>query len=64
MGKVAEAKSFIDESTQEMKKVTWPTKQQTISTTWVVIIVTSIIAAFLGFADFLLSKLVHYVLSL
>ncbi len=54
---------FFREVKIELRKVTWPTKKQTINSTVAIIIFVFIIAAFLGFVDFGLSKLVQVVLA-
>ena len=46
---------YIRESRTELKKVTWPTKQQLWYATLVVIIVTAIASAYLGLVDLLLT---------
>lgn len=56
-------KQFFFEARQELKKVTWPTKQQTITATWVVIAVTAALAIFLGFADWVFAKVIGYILT-
>ena len=45
------AAQFLRETKLEFKRVTWPTRQQTIATTAVVIILVIIIAIFLGVVD-------------
>lgn len=40
----------------ELKKVSWPTKKQTINLTLVVIIVSLIIGVYVGIIDVLLAK--------
>ncbi len=50
------AKQFLREVKIEMKKVTWPTKKETVATTSVVLLTVFIIAFFLGLVDFILSK--------
>ena len=47
----------------ELKKVSWPTRQQTVSATVVVIVVTFIVAFFLGIVDILLANLVGAVMG-
>ncbi|HCM82453.1 TPA: preprotein translocase subunit SecE [Patescibacteria group bacterium] len=42
---------FIKEVQQELKKVTWPTRQETIKLTGVVIIISLIVAFFIGGLD-------------
>ena len=46
---------YIRESKAELKKVTWPTKQQLWYSTIVVIVVTFIVSAYLGLVDLLLT---------
>jgi len=51
-------RSFLTDVRVELKKVTWPNRQDTMSSTAVVIVVVFIISFYLGFIDFLLSHLV------
>ncbi|MCG2755295.1 MAG: preprotein translocase subunit SecE [Desulfobacteraceae bacterium] len=51
------ALQFLREVKVELKKVTWPTRKQTIGSTIVVIILVMIIALFLGAVDIGLSSL-------
>ena len=60
--KIEKIKQFYLEARGELKKVTWPTRQQTLSATWVVIIMTIVIAIFLGLVDLVLSSLIKYIL--
>ena len=46
---------YIRESRAELKKVTWPTRQQMWYSTIVVIVVTFIVSAYLGLVDVLLT---------
>ena len=43
---------YIKDSREELKKVSWPSRKDTIKGTWTVIIFTLIVAAFLGFLDY------------
>ncbi|MFC1815822.1 preprotein translocase subunit SecE [Thermodesulfobacteriota bacterium] len=54
---------FLREVKVELKKVTWPTRKQTIGSTVVVIILVMIISLFLGLVDVGLSSLVRVVLK-
>ncbi|RPI89683.1 MAG: preprotein translocase subunit SecE [Spirochaetales bacterium] len=54
---------FFREVRVEIKKVTWPTRKETLASTVVVLITTFIIAAFLGIMDFLLSTGVEQILK-
>jgi len=56
-------KQFIREVKIELKKVTWPTRQDTLVSTIVVLILVIIISAFLGIVDVGLSSLVHLILE-
>ncbi len=46
---------YIQDSYAEMKKVTWPTRQETVKITIVVIIISLSVAAFLGLLDYIFS---------
>jgi preprotein translocase subunit SecE len=54
---------FLREVKVELKKVTWPSRKQTIGSTLVVIILVMIIAVFLGFSDMGLQWLMRVVLN-
>ena len=54
---------FIREVKVELKKVTWPTRKQTMGSTVVVIILVMIISLFLGVVDAGLSSLLRLVLK-
>jgi preprotein translocase subunit SecE len=51
-------KVFFQEVSVELKKVSWPTRQQTVSATFVVITVAFIVAFFLGIVDVVLARIV------
>jgi len=50
---------FIRDTRQELKKVSWPTREELIGSTTVVIITTFILALFIGAIDFVLSILIR-----
>ncbi len=54
---------FLDEVKAEMKKVTWPTVDQTKGATMAVIVAVLIIGAYFGVIDFLLSKFMRIFLG-
>ncbi|MBI5902923.1 MAG: preprotein translocase subunit SecE [Deltaproteobacteria bacterium] len=62
MEQIDKAKQFLNEAKQELKKVTWPTKQQTMTSTWVVLAVTFVLAIFLGLVDLVFSKVIGLIL--
>ncbi|MDZ4786107.1 MAG: preprotein translocase subunit SecE [bacterium] len=51
--------SFTKESWAELKKVTFPTKQETIQTTLVVLVMMVLVAAYLGLLDLVFYKLMQ-----
>ena len=60
---IAKALQFLREFRVEMKKVTWPSRKDTIAATSVVIIITLIIAFYLGTIDILLTKVMNLFLG-
>ncbi|OGG27922.1 preprotein translocase subunit SecE [Candidatus Gottesmanbacteria bacterium RIFCSPLOWO2_01_FULL_48_11] len=59
---VAPAK-FLKEVVAELKKVTWPTREETIKLTAVVIAISVIVGAFIGSLDAALAKLTSLVFN-
>jgi preprotein translocase subunit SecE len=57
------AVQFVVEAWQELKKVAWPTRKETLGTTAMVIILVIIISAFLGLVDMALSGLVKRIIK-
>ncbi len=51
--------SFLKEVRIELKRVTWPTRQETIKHTLIIIGFSLAVAAFLGGLDFLFSYLLN-----
>jgi preprotein translocase subunit SecE len=43
---------FIDESIAELKKVTWPTREQVRNLTVLVFVVSAAVGVYIGFFDF------------
>jgi preprotein translocase subunit SecE len=56
--------SYLYESRDELKKVTWPKRDALIRLTLVVLGISIITATYLGILDSLLSRLVTLVISL
>ena len=57
------ATGFFQEFKTEMKKVTWPGRKDTASSTVVVIVTVMIIVIFLGLVDYALGRIVYSVLN-
>ena len=55
--------NYVKASYSEMRKVTWPTKETTIKLTWVVVLISLFVAAFLGSLDFGFSQVVKKINS-
>ncbi|MBV6895107.1 preprotein translocase subunit SecE [Xanthomonas euvesicatoria] len=62
-GKGRETREFLSESRFELRKVVWPTRQEAIRTTWVVIVVVIILSLLLGGFDFVIQKLTQWFLA-
>ncbi len=58
------ARAWWDETRSELRKVTWPTRDQTRNLTLVVIAVCLVMATFLGVVDFVLGKIVQLIVGL
>ncbi|WP_455991372.1 preprotein translocase subunit SecE [Desulfoplanes sp. PS50] len=56
-------KVFFELSKKELKKVVWPDKKETMSTTGAVAILVVVISLFLGIMDLGLSKIIEAILS-
>lgn len=54
---------YLRSNFEELTKVVWPTKNQAIRLTVIVLIFCVVIAIFLGFVDFLFTKLYTYVVT-
>jgi len=51
--------NFLKDVKAELKKVTWPSRQQTLGSTLVVIVLVMIISVFLGTVDLGLSGVIR-----
>lgn len=57
------ARQFLVDAKVELKKVTWPTRKELLSTTAVVLILVFLIAFFLGIVDLGLVKIIRNVVG-
>lgn len=62
MGFVTRIQEFVREVLAEFRRVTWPTRQELINSTVVVVVVTVVLAFFLGGVDVALARIVERVL--
>jgi len=51
--------SFLKEVKLEMKKVNWPTRKETIKYTLIIILVSIVVAVFLGGLDFIFTTILN-----
>ncbi len=56
-------KKFLNEVVAELRKVTWPTRDEVVGSTWVVIIVSVVMALFIGGVDLILDTLVKAIFT-
>ena len=58
----SQIKKFIGEVQSEFSKIVWPDKKITLGMTGIVIVLTVVVAAYLGTVDMILGKIVSSVL--
>jgi preprotein translocase subunit SecE len=58
-----DAAQFFREVKVELQKVTFPTRQETVGSTVVVLVLTVIMAVYLGFSDWALARIVKMLLQ-
>lgn len=58
----AKAINFLKEVKVELKKVSWPDKNELLGSTTVVIISVMILALFIGICDFIFSKAMQIII--
>ncbi|MBI3046398.1 MAG: preprotein translocase subunit SecE [Candidatus Harrisonbacteria bacterium] len=51
--------SFLQESKQELMRVNWPSREDTTRLTLAVIVISLLVALFLGVLDFIFSSLLN-----
>ena len=54
---------FFNDIKLEMSKVSWPTRDELIGSTIIVIVSLAILALFIGICDLLLSKIVNIIMT-
>lgn len=53
------ARDYLREVVVELKKVVWPSRKETLSSTGVILVIVGLSGLFLGLVDLVLSKLLH-----
>ena len=54
---------YINEVLSEIKKVTWPTQKQTIDKTMLVVVVSVVVAVYIGGLDYVFQQLMTVLIS-
>ncbi|MDQ7830940.1 MAG: preprotein translocase subunit SecE [Desulfovibrionaceae bacterium] len=62
-GKIERSREFFEQAKVELKKVTWPTRKETLNTGVAVLILVVIMSIFLGLVDLGLARLVEFILA-
>jgi preprotein translocase subunit SecE len=57
-------RDIIQETIGELRKVSWPTRQEALNLTWIVLVVIFVFALFLGGADALFAEVVRLLVSI
>jgi preprotein translocase subunit SecE len=60
---LAKSNKFLQEVKVELGKVTWPTRKETVATTWIVVVIIMLISLYLGACDIVLTRLMHFILG-
>lgn len=60
---IGKTKKFLSQTKAELKKVSWPNKNELIGSTLVVIITVAIMAVYIGVVDLIFSKLIGLLLK-
>lgn len=60
---VDKIRRFFEESYAELKKVSWPPKKDTIRACYAVIVFVIIVSFFLGIVDYVLAKIVNWLVG-
>jgi preprotein translocase subunit SecE len=55
--------TFFKETSEELKKVVWPTRESVIRSTIIVILLSLIVGLFLGGLDFVFTKLIEIIVK-
>jgi preprotein translocase subunit SecE len=55
---------YYRETVGELRKVVWPTREEALRLTWIVLVVISVMAILLGTADYLFGLLIRFLVGL
>ena len=60
---IEKVRNFLSETKAEMKKVTWPTREELKESTKIVIIATVLVTFFVGVIDQILTQIIRMLLG-
>jgi len=60
-GTLANAREFLHDTRVEMKQVTWPSREDVVATTWVVVATVAFFGVFLWLVDMGVQRGVQYI---
>jgi preprotein translocase subunit SecE len=63
MAWVDTVRDYLREVVYELRKVVWPSRKETMGSTAVVLVIVGLSATFLGLVDFVLSRLVRFLVG-
>ncbi|MCB0338948.1 MAG: preprotein translocase subunit SecE [Bdellovibrionales bacterium] len=63
LGPIGQGREFISDSIVELKKVSVPTRQETVQATMVVIFMLFVVSIYLGMLDLIFKRLMESILS-
>lgn len=55
-------RNYLAEVVAELRKVSWVRRKELLTTTLVVVVFSALLAVFIGFFDFVFSRLLHLIL--
>lgn len=61
--KIQFIRDFLEEARGELKKVTWPTRKETLTTSAAVLLLVLVVSLYLGLVDLGLAKIIEALLS-
>ena len=61
--KIQFIRDFLEEAKGELKKVTWPTRKETLTTSAAVLLLVLVVSLYLGLVDLGLAKIIEALLS-
>lgn len=59
---IGKAVTYLKNVNAEMKKVSWPTREQLLESTWITLVLAMIMALFIFLADQIISRIINIIL--